>query len=576
MSPSLRTKTALCILLTLLTWWVYRGVIDSGFLNYDDPQYVTGNGHATSGLSAANVVWAFTSGYAANWHPLTWLSHMADVELFGLDPRGHHLVNLLFHNANACLLFLVLAGLTGATFRSAVVAALFAIHPLHMESVAWIAERKDLLSTFLGMLTLLAYTRYVRGGGRRWYGATCGCYGLCLMAKPMLVTLPLVMLLLDYWPLQRFESAPASGNCAPKPPLLRSHLGAPLFVEKLPLFILAALSCGITLHVQRAAINSFTDTPFLLRITNAPVAYLRYLEKAVWPHDLSIIYPLPFSIPVREASLAVTILLAITYGAWRGRGSRPYLLVGWLWFLGTLIPVIGIVQVGLQAMADRYTYVPLVGIFVMAVWGGADLAVRWPSLRIPLVAGAAGLIFAYGTVARGYGRCWRDSATLFAHAVAVTSGNGYAEYLLGDALYRERRFPEALAHYAKALQLQPRLARAHVNMGVIFAEEGAVPEAVSHFVSALVLDPASKEAHYNLAVALQGEGKAEEAMAQYREVLRIDPADVMSRNNLGVALMRLGSCREATGQFTEALRIDPGFREARLNLRLCQEREGTR
>jgi len=383
------------------------------------------------------------------------------------------------------------------------------------------------------------------------------------------------LLLLDYWPLRRFEKAHDEGDGKTSGTALQ-HPAARLFVEKLPLFALAALSSWITIHAQRDAINSIVEAPFLLRITNIPIAYMRYLGKAIWPHDLAIIYPLPTSIPFQQATLAGAVLLMITYGACATARWRPYLLVGWLWFLVTLVPVIGIVQVGMQSMADRYTYVPLIGIFLIAVWEGADLATRWPYWRIPLAIGAAGFVIAYSSATYRYVQLWKNSTSLFAHAIAVTPDNSYAQFMLGYALYKERKYPDALAHYARALKLRPRFAEAHLNMGIIYAEQGDVAAAKKHILYAIIIEPGSKEARYNLAVVLLDQGKTEEAIAQFRALLSIDPSDISSRISLGVALMRAKKFDEAAIHFSEALRIDPASERARKNLQICREQKESR
>jgi protein O-mannosyl-transferase len=574
MNRAIRINSTFCFFLSLLTIIVFQGVLGNGFLNYDDFQYVTDNSHVTSGLTEENLIWAFTSGYAANWHPVTWLSHMVDIELFDMNPQGHHLMNLLLHTANTCLLFLILNKISGAVWRSAIVAALFAIHPLHVESVAWVAERKDVLSTFFALLTLLVYTCYVQSRSTLRYLALCGCFTLGLMSKPMLVTLPFVLLLLDYWPLRRFgigvgKAADEQHQVGNKLPLSR------LVIEKLPLFALAILSSCITIYVQKEeALHTLEVTPLSFRIANALVAYLRYLGKTAWPSDLSVLYPLPRTIPVLHSISSAILLLLISYGVYVLSRRRPYLLVGWLWFLGTLVPVIGIVQVGLQSMADRYTYFPLIGIFILIVWGVADLAVHRPSWRIPLALATAVLLIVYSAVAWSYERCWKNSTTLFTHAIAATSDNYYAHYMLGKALYEDNMIPEALAQYVMVRQLEPRFADAYINMGIIHAKQGNQAEAINLFRTALSLKPGSKYVHYNIAVALQTQGKLDEAMTHYYEVLRLDPYNVGGHYNLGVALMSLKRWDEAIIHFTEAVRLKPEFEDARQNLQICIQQKG--
>jgi len=577
MNRSIRIQACFCFFLSVLTITVFRGVLGNDLLNYDDFQYVTSNRHVTSGLSPENVIWAFTSGYAANWHPITWLSHMLDVEMFGMDdPRGPHLVNLLFHTANTCLLFLILSRITGAAWRSLLVAALFAVHPLHVESVAWVAERKDVLSTFFGMLTLLAYSRYVQRRTAWLYLVLCCCFLLALMSKPMVVTLPFVMLLLDYWPLQRL--GPREGKTPAEPHQTGKIVPVPrLIIEKLPLFAFALLSCCITIAVQRTeAMHTLQATPLPFRIGNALVAYLRYLGKTAWPQDLAVLYPLPKTIPLLQGSGTGLLLLLASCAIYYLSHKRAYLLVGWLWFLGTLVPVIGIVQVGLQSMADRYTYFPLIGIFIMLVWGGADLAVRWPSWRIPLAVAAAALVAAYSVITWRYERSWVNSTELFSHTIDVTTDNYYAHYMLGNALFGENRFQDALDHYSAAQRLEPRFADVYINMGIIYAKQGRRAEAINCFTTALSLKPGSKDVHYNIAVALQAQGRTEEAMAHYNEVLRLDPENFGAQYNLGTVLMGLKRWDEAIGHFTEAVRLRPESEDARRSLQMClQKKAGT-
>ncbi|GFE57821.1 O-GlcNAc transferase [Geobacter sp. AOG1] len=569
MNRSVRTNVAFCSFLCVLTVAVFWGVLGNDFLNYDDFQYVTSNRHVTSGVSIENVIWAFTSGYAANWHPVTWLSHMVDVELFDMNPQGHHLMNLLLHTANACLLFLLLNKITGSAWRSMVVASLFAIHPLHVESVAWVAERKDVLSTCFALLTLLAYASYVQRNGTWRYLALCGCFSLGLMSKPMLVTLPFVLLLLDYWPLRRFVPWSSetvderSCRAGSKLPLSR------LVMEKLPLFALALLSSCITIFVQKGALHPLDVTPLSFRIGNAVTAYLRYLGKTVWPSDLAVLYPLPPSIPILHSVSSAILLLLTSYGASALSRRRPYILVGWLWFLGTLVPVIGIVQVGLQSMADRYTYFPLIGIFIAVVWGVADLAGDRPAWRIPLALATAGALTAYSAVSWSYERCWKNSNTLFSHAIAVTSDNYYAHYMLGKALYDENMLQDALVHYSRAQQLNPRFADAYVNRGIIYSKQGKPKDAINDFSTALSINPGSQYAHYNIAVALQAQGRVEEAMMHYGEVLRREPDNAGAHYNLGNALMGLKRWDEALRHFSEVVRLKPESETARQNLEMC-------
>ena len=574
MDRSIARNVGFCALLSLLTLAVFRGVLGHDFLNYDDVQYVTGNERVSSGLSLANALWAFRSVYAANWHPITWLSHMLDVQLFGMNPYGHHLTNLLLHTANGCLLFLFLSKMTGAAWRSVLVAALFAVHPLHVESVAWVAERKDVLSTFFALATLLAYGYYLQKRGTWRYLALCGFFLLGLMSKPMLVTLPFVLLLLDYWPLQRCAFAPKEADRQANPAGGNLALSA-LLIEKLPLFALSAISCVVTIFAQikGAAVHSLEVTPLSLRLANALLAYLRYLGKTIWPADLAVLYPLPGAISLLQSAASALALLLISYAVYRQARRYPYLPVGWLWFIGTLVPVIGIVQVGLQSMADRYSYFPLIGIFIALVWGGADLAAQRPAWRLPLILGSVAMLTACSALSRSYLRCWKNSNTLFSHAIAVTPDSYYAHYLLGKAFYEEHDFPDALSEYALVRRLNPRFAESYLNMGIIYAKQGNQAEAIGNFATALSLKPGSAEVHYNFAVALQSQGNLAGAIDHYREVLANDAENIGAHYNLGVALMGLKRWDEAMGEFSEILRLKPELEDARQNLQICLQQK---
>ncbi|MGD0253772.1 MAG: tetratricopeptide repeat protein, partial [Verrucomicrobiota bacterium] len=454
------------LLLALVTLLVYLPVCRYNFVNYDDGDYVTENQVVQNGLTWAGVEWAFTTWHAGNWHPLTWLSHMLDCELFGLNPGAHHLVNVLFHAANVVLLFALLLRMTNSLWPGAFVAALFAWHPLHVESVAWISERKDVLSTFFALLTLLAYVRHAKSVAcDEWqmtgtaettgtpnlsrfarhpslfYWLALIFFTLGLMSKPMLVTLPFVMLLLDLWPLKRVTSDKwqVAG-------VLR------LALEKWPFFLLTAISCVVTFFAQRGgdAVVSLAKVSLRYRLENAPVAAVRYLLKMIRPADLAVIYPMPDKIPALAVAAAVTALILISAVAWLVRRRSPYLLVGWLWFLGTLVPVIGLVQVGGAALADRYTYLPSIGLFIAAAFGLRDLADRFRFLKIPVAVAASLMLAGCLMLTENQLRCWRDSQTLFAHAVAVTKDNDIAHINLGVALEQQGKLDEALAEYREA------------------------------------------------------------------------------------------------------------------------------
>ncbi|MDE3067297.1 MAG: tetratricopeptide repeat protein [Verrucomicrobiota bacterium] len=567
--------TALC--LALVTLLAYLPAGSHGYLSYDDGDYVTDNHFVQNGLTWAGVRWAFTTWHASNWHPLTWLSLMLDCQLFGLNAGAEHYVNVLFHAANAVLLLLLLVRLTGALWPAALVAALFAWHPLHVESVAWISERKDVLSTFFAMLTLLAYARYAQSragaGGQKTGIAGPGpvpasprpgldyylallCFVLGLMAKPMLVTLPFVMLLLDYWPIQRVAGGPSKPGRSSFRRVAACNLR--LLTEKWPFFLLVAASCVVTFLAQRAkAVLTLQQLPPGVRLENSLLSHVRYLGKTVWPVHLAVFYPLPRHLAWPDAAAAGAFLLLITMLAWHWRRSRPYFLVGWLWFLGTLLPVIGLVQVGTQAMADRYTYFPLEGIFIVAAWGARDIVARCRlgTVAPSLVAGAA-LIACLLQTERQLSY-WRDNETLFGHAVAVTQNNDVALVNLGVALEKRGRRPEALADYENALRSNPRSVEAHNNFGNLLRDEGRFREAAAQYCQAIALDPRAVTARENLGSLLAGQGHFEQAMEQYRQAARLAPADPHPRFLMGKALLRQGRDIEAVASFRQALRLHP-------------------
>jgi tetratricopeptide (TPR) repeat protein len=554
------------LLLCLLAFWEVR---NCQFVNLDDDTYVTDNPPVEQGLTLPGFAWAFTTTHGANWHPLTWLSHMLDCQLFGLQPGRHHVVNLLFHLANTLLLFFWLQRLTGALLPSFLAAGLFAVHPLHVESVAWVAERKDVLSTFFWLLTLWAYLGYVeRPGGQRYLWVVL-CFALGLMAKPMLVTLPLVLLLLDYWPLGRL-ALPGGQPAAPPTVSNREPLSLKrLAWEKAPLLGLSVASCLVTFYAQRAggAMETLEAIPLGARLANAAVSYVVYLGKALWPAHLVVFYQHPRTIlPWWQIGGALLILgLLSALAVWQAR-RRPYLLVGWLWYLGTLVPVIGLVQVGGQAMADRYTYVPLIGIFIGAAWGLADLAARWrlPSWFYPLATGAVLSVLTLCTANQV--RHWHDSITLFEHALTVSADIPMVHNNLGNALFLSGRQEEALTHYQEALRLQPAYPEAHNNLGVALAHLGHPDQAIQHYVEALRLWPAYPTAHYNLGDILYKLGRYGEAANQYRIAWKLRPGYSQAVFNLGNVLFIQGKVADAIFFYREALRLQPGYAEAHNNL----------
>ena len=541
------------LLLVLGTLAVFLPAARHGFSLYDDGDYVTENRVVQNGLTWAGIKWAFTTWHASNWHPLTWISHMADCQLFGLNAGMHHCVNILFHAANAVLLFALLLRMTKAIWPCAFVAALFAWHPLHVESIAWVAERKDVLSTFFGLLTLLCYARFVEESkvqspkSKVFYTLALLMFALGLLAKPMLVTLPFVMLLLDCWPLNRFQISN-----------FKFRVFLRLVFEKIPFFLLAAGSCAVTFLAQHngGAVVSMDKVSLHYRLENTPFAYALYLWKMIWPAKLAVIYPLE-TITTRALIISAAVLVLISAAAWVGRKHSPYLLVGWLWFLGTLVPVIGIVQVGSQALADRYTYFPLIGIFIAAAFGVRDLAGRFQFPKI-ILAAAAGLILAACLfLTHEQLDFWRDDESLFSHAVAVTRDNDIAHINLGFALQKEGRNAEAMAEFRKALQIDPDRVETHNNIATLLDQAGRLEEAVAEYREAIRLNPNATPAHNNLGVVYGELGRFDDAMKEYAESARLDPSDWHAPYLTAKALLQQGRDAEAIAFFRKAVSLNP-------------------
>jgi tetratricopeptide (TPR) repeat protein len=566
---SLRLRMV-CLALFFGTLLLFARAVGHDFVNYDDPDYVTANEHVQAGLDAATFRWAFTTGEASNWHPLTWISHTLDWTLFGRRPAGHHATSLLWHAAGAVLAFLTLRRMTGAFWTSAFCAALWAWHPLRVESVAWIAERKDVLSGFCGWLALWAYAGYAarsregKSAAGRWYALAFLAFAVGLLCKPMLVTLPCVLLLLDFWPLQRFGPAPASGagrfaSTSPAWPRL--------LAEKGPFFMLSVAASVVTYLVQQKGGSVSAALTLDARLANAVVAVARYLGKFFWPFDLAVLYPYPPSGRwSADAVFGAVVLLAAISGLalWQGR-RRPWLAVGWLWFLGMLVPVIGLVQVGLQSMADRYTYLPIVGVQLALLWTVREFAAR-PSLR-PAMFAAAGAVL-LGCALRTWDQLsvWKNSFTLFDHAVRVTDGSYLAYNNLGIWLLDEHRPDEAIAAYRESLAINPSYEEAMNNLGHALAEKGLAREAVGYYRAALRTKPGLIEAHNNLGNALSDLGQIDDAIREYEFVLARRPRHADALNNYGVALAMKGRTAEAVERITAALRLKPDDVSAHSNL----------
>jgi Flp pilus assembly protein TadD len=519
-----------CVLLVLAITAAYWPVSGYAFIHYDDDVYTWKNPHVSNGLSWSGLVWAFTHFTTANWHPLTWLSHMLDVQLYGLNAGRHHVTNVLIHAANTILLFLWLGYLTGARWRSAMVAALFALHPLHVESVAWISERKDVLSTFFLLLSFLSYTRYVKckllqnaRGKTLYYWLTLGSFTLGLMSKPMLVTLPFLLLLLDFWPLGIIQNIK-----------FKIQNFKPLLVEKIPFFVLAAAACIITYLAQQkdSAVMSIIDLPLGIRVENALIAYVDYLKKMIWPDALALFYPLFDQIDTQKVVVPIMVLLLLSVGVLFFRRQMPYLVTGWLWYLGTLVPVIGLVQVGGQSMADRYTYVPLIGVFIAIVWLVTDISVKWPYRTQLLTIVSLGVLSPCWCLTARQVRYWENSETLARHALAVTEYNAPMQMLLGKALIEQNKSEEAAEHFKEALRIWPDDVQIQCNLALTWLNRGNLDHAVEICQSALKMQPHEPKAHYLLATALMRQGKLSEAITEYKAVLAVVPDQVYAMNDL--------------------------------------------
>jgi tetratricopeptide (TPR) repeat protein len=598
------------------------------FINFDDPLYVTDNIHVKSGITLGSIRWAFTTGYASNWHPVTWMSHMLDVQLFGLKPRWHHLTNLLFHIANTLLLFFVFHRMTKAPWKSAFVAASFALHPLHVESVAWVSERKDVLSTFFWMLTMGAYIHYVERPGLKNYLAVLIFFALGLMAKPMLVTLPFVLLLLDYWPLQRLDQkksaqqtrteasrhgagTPASagvtsslrksgGKLGPMsankrkgksgkmrigqgiaqssvlvtPEVLnpgpQSSAIRPLLREKIPLFALAALSCIVTYAAQTrggsvAPIEVFSPG---VRIANALVSYIVYIGKTIWPVNLAVYYPHPGLWPLWKVLGAVLLLIAVTISVIRTSKRFPYLTMGWLWFTGTLVPVIGIVQVGGQAMADRYTYIPLIGLFVMTAWGIPELLKKWQPTRFPtprkeaLFASSALVLLSLFIVTWTQTGYWRNDIALYDHSIKVAGPSDIINYNRGAAYGNLGNQKQAISDYDRTIEINPKYAKAYYNRGITYGKLGDHRQAISDYDRAIEIDPKFADAYNNRGIVYGELGNQRQAISDFDRAIEIDPDYEKAYYNRGVVYDLLGNNRQAISDYDRAIEINPEYVEA--------------
>ena len=585
----------ICLGLALVTLLVYVPVFQAQFIGFDDDEYVFANPHVLSGITLANLRWAFVTNHAGNWHPVTWISLMLNSQYFGPGAGAFHAVNLVLHIANTLLLFLWLYGATGAKWRGALVAALFALHPLHVESVAWISERKDVLSTLFWILVLVVYTDYAKTDRISRYFFALFLFGIGLMAKPMLVSLPFVLLLLDYWPLGRFAER-------------RTFR---LLIEKLPFLAFSIASSAVTLFAQHQvhAIAPLDLAPIFVRVQNTTLAYIGYIGKLFWPSGLAVFYPYNRHPSLLLAFLSLAALVIVSVAAILIRRHKGYVLTGWFWFLITLIPVIGIVQVGLQSMADRYTYIPLIGLFIILAWGGWDALNR---LRVPrfaqALAASIALVLCAG-LTRTQLRYWHDSVALFQHAVNVTGDHGPAEANLGYALAEQGQDDRAIAHYKavlknhprgdatvwnnfggslaatgkleeaidafqNALKLDPSMGDAHENLGLALARKGRLQESLMHFCDAARLEPENVKVHNAYAVMLGEAGRTEEAMREFQIALQLAPDSAATHANFANLLAKQHARDEAMAQYSEALRLNPGFVEAHYHIASLLLQEG--
>lgn len=591
-----------CLFLIITTVMVYGQIVTHDFVEFDDDRYVNENPQVTAGLTAEGIHWAFSTTFAQFWHPLTWLSLMLDTHIFGISPGGYLATNLLLHIFNTLLLYIFFKRTTGSVWHSGFVAALFALHPLHVESVAWIAQRKDVLSTFFWMLTLLCYASYVKRPGFKTYLPVLLFLVLGLMAKPMLVTLPFALLLLDYWPLDRFQ-LPAS---------FRSlyHCALSLICEKIPLFVVAGAASVVAYLAQQGEgrIKSLAVVSLESRVANALVSYAVYIGKMLWPFKLACFYPYPDAFQWWQVGGSFFLLVSISWFAVRFARSYPFLIIGWLWYLGTLVPVIGLVKIGAYAMADRYSYVPLIGISVILAWGVPALLSNKPYRKVVYTGLGVFTIVLCLVMTWFQVRVWQNQYTLFSHAVEVTSDNYLAHNGLGRALkkqgeldeatnqffealrikpdflptyinlgsiyYIQNKTDEAITYFSKAVQKNPNLVDAHNSLGMLYDQQGQTDKAIEHFRATLAIKPENVGAHKFLAKALVAQGKMDEAVYHYLELLRLQPANADVHYNLGIALENQGKLVEAGAQYSAALKINPEYANAHYNLANLMAKQG--
>ncbi|MHC4395603.1 MAG: tetratricopeptide repeat protein [Planctomycetota bacterium] len=586
-TPDKYWTLSICLMLALTTFAVYWQVHTYDFVRYDDDRYVTENPNVTVGLTQQSVIWALTTGYFSNWHPLTWLSHMLDCEMFGLNPGPHHLTNLFLHIANALLLFIILKRMTNALWQSAFVAAAFALHPLHVESVVWIAERKDVLSTLFWLLTVGAYMRYVKRPRPGRYLFTLLVFAMGIMSKPTVVTLPFVLLLLDYWPFGRFPNAQTVKDAEKtnhKFPDISFQWRTfyRLAMEKVPFLALSVFSSIVTYFSQRtgSTVVPLHYLPVISRIANAVISYVKYMGKMIWPDRLAVFYPhsslgaMSFGTGTVWLVASILILLVISIYVIRLARSHKYLPVGWLWYLGTLVPVIGLVQVGGQGMADRYSYVSFTGLFIIIAWAAPELIARWRYKKIALTAAVVVLTSAMMITTRRQVRHWQNSYTLFNHAVAVTENNSNMYYNLGVILANEGRFDEAVMNYRQALRISPNIFNAQSNLGIILFEQGEYDQAIECFKKAVQLKPDDHSTHHNLGLAYLRQGKLDKAEELFQGALQIKSDWPQTHNKLGTVYLQQGKLDKATTHLEYSVELKPDQPEVHRDLGLLFHQQG--
>ena len=558
---SLLRKYAALILVLILVCITYAQIAGHAFISYDDTEYITENPFVTKGLTWASISWAFTSFDISYWHPLTWISHMIDYEIYGNNPAGHHMTSLMIHLANTLMVFSLLYYPTRRYWQSVFVAAVFALHPLHVESVVWAAERKDVLSSFFLLLTVLSYSASVIRKSRTFYVLAIISYMCGLMSKPMVVSLPLVLLVWDYWPLNRYRDQDVRKS--------------QVLWEKVPFVLLAAATAIVTYYAQAqvGTLMSSAMAPLSLRAVNALSSYLNYIMKMFWPQDLAVIYPYPRDIPLLRGVVSGLVLLGISVVAYHNRDKRPYLIAGWAWYVITLLPVIGIVQSGLQSMADRYTYTTQIGLYVMIAWGMTDLVGTVRIARVIVTVAGVAVIIALTIVTSVQAAYWKDSITLFDHAAHAIQNNNIAYRILGNNYAKKGDVTAAIAALTEALKIQPDDAIAHVDLGVALVEQKRYYDAMYHYRQAIGIRPGFANAYYNLGVVLAYENRFAEALDNYAQALRFDPAQKGAHASTGAVLARLGRLDEAVAELRAELRIDPGNEAVRNFLRQVEEKQ---